>query len=67
MWEWLSEGFRETYGEARIVCKGYIREGQRKRNILIGEEEGNMASARKTGKRKERSGENLETDPGQRE
>jgi len=26
---------RGSHGEARIVCKGYIREGQRKRNILI--------------------------------
>lgn len=67
MWESLSEGFRGSHGEARMVCKGYLRGGQRKRNMLIGEEEGNMASARKSGKGEKRSGENLETDPGQRE
>jgi hypothetical protein len=42
-------------------------EGNERETSSIGEEEGNLAPARKRAKREERSGENLETDPGQRE
>jgi len=66
LWKWLSEGFRGSHGEARIVCKGYIRGSKERETSLISVEEGNMAYAWKSVKREQKSGENLGSEPAQR-
>jgi hypothetical protein len=66
--EWLSEGFRETYCEAKIVCKGEIRGTKKSETSSMREEGGELgmySEKRKEGE--ERPRDNLKTDPGQRQ
>jgi hypothetical protein len=66
LWKWLSADFRGSHGEARIVCKGYIRGSKERETSPISVEEGNMAYAWKNSEREQKSGENQGSEPAQR-